>query len=914
MRASKNNITSRLGVAFLALLALLLGLLFWKSFAPGFVHFSNDGPLGAQMADWMQLPQGFTGMWSDLNILGGHVGAYAPNINSLMRWILGPFGYSRFLAPLTLWIAGAGAWFFFRRLGFSTLACCLGGLAVALDSEFLSNACWGIASVDTAFGMSFLALGLVVSDSATTRPSVRWARLAVAGLAVGMAVMEAADVGAMFSMLVAAFVLYEGMARPGTVPQKFARGILRVLLIAAFAGFIAVSTVLSLVGAQIHGIAGTKQDPDSKARNWSFATQWSMPKRETLSLVVPGLFGFRMDTPKDMEMFADDFQGGLYWGSVGRSPELDRFFGTGKELVLPPGVQGGLRFMGNGFYVGVLVVLVALWAALQSFRKKDSPFDPLQRRLVWFWIGLVVVSLPLAYGRFAPFYKFIYALPYFSTVRNPIKFMHVLSFAMAVIFAYGVDGLQRRCLAGAAQLRAQGSGLWTRMNPFDRRWVIGCGAAFVLSLLSWWGYNASRQSLENYLRAVQFPDFVVGAMASFSIAQVGWFVLFLAVSAGLMTLILGGAFAGRRGKLGGILLGVLLVVDLGRANLPWLVYWDYHLKYASNPVVDILREKPYEHRVAFLPRWFAALPAKPELLQAESAVAELYNIEWTQHQFLYYNVQSLDVIQQPRLAEDLAAFKGALVFDGTANTLHRVIREWELTNTRFLLGAAGFLDFLNQQLDLVHHRFRIVQRFDIVPKAGLLQAVYPEESTAILKPDGPYALFEFSGALPRARLYTGWQTSTNDDQVLAALGSSDFDPAQKVFVDGSLPVSAASNPAGEASAKVAYVSYAPKKTVLTTQADTASVLLLNDRYDENWHVKVDGKPQPLLRCNFIMRGVLLTPGSHTVEFRFRPPMKPLYISLAAIGVGTVLLGFLGIAGRKKVAPEPTPAAPEQLSR
>ncbi len=51
-------------------------------------------------------------------------------------------------------------------------------------------------------------------------------------------------------------------------------------------------------------------------------------------------------------------------------------------------------------------------------------------------------------------------------------------------------------------------------------------------------------------------------------------------------------------------------------------------------------------------------------------------------------------------------------------------------------------------------------------------------------------------------------------------------------------------------------------------------------------------PQPLLRCNFIMRGVYLTPGAHTVEFKFSLPLGPLYVSLSAIGVGILLCGFL----------------------
>ena len=36
-------------------------------------------------------------------------------------------------------------------------------------------------------------------------------------------------------------------------------------------------------------------------------------------------------------------------------------------------------------------------------------------------------------------------------------------------------------------------------------------------------------------------------------------------------------------------------------------------------------------------------------------------------------------------------------------------------------------------------------------------------------------------------------------------------------------------------------------------------------------VTVDGQPAHLLRCNYIMRGVYLTPGRHSIEFRFRTP-------------------------------------------
>src|SRR5581483_8137380 len=99
-----------------------------------------------------------------------------------------------------------------------------------------------------------------------------------------------------------------------------------------------------------------------------------------------------------------------------------------------------------------------------------------------------------------------------------------------------------------------------------------------------------------------------GEVAAFSVWQASWFVLFFFLSAGLLALILRGTFSGKRAGLGAVALGVLLVADLGLANQPWVVYWNYEDKYASNAIIDELRDKPYEHRVAMSPiSWPAQL-------------------------------------------------------------------------------------------------------------------------------------------------------------------------------------------------------------------------------------------------------------------------------------------------------------------
>jgi hypothetical protein len=914
MKATKQNSPKSQALPLAALLTVILLCLFWRSFLPGFVHFANDGPLGQQSAKWLQLPAFFTGSWADLNDIGNNAGAWPPDLNALCRWMLGAVGYSKFFAPFTLFFLGFSAWCFFRQLKFSPLAAALGALAAALNSTFFSSACWGVAGQLDAFSMDFLALALVVSISSATPPLTRWMRLALAGLAVGVNIMEAADIGAIFSLFVAAFVLFKAVTdENGSLLIKLGRGMGQITIIAVFAGFIATQTVVALVGSQITGIAGTGQDTETKAQHWDWATQWSVPKIEALGLFIPGLFGYRMDTPKDMMAFSQDaYKGGNYWGGGGRDPAIDRFFASGKEGSPPSGL---MRFSGGGIYAGILVALVALWAIAQLLRRQNPAFTGMQRRFIWFWSAILLVTLLLAFGRFAPFYKWLYMLPYVSTMRNPCKFIAVFSWALVILFAYGIHGLSGRYLeisaANSASPLAQLKNWWMKARGFDRNWTLVCALAVIGSVLGWLIYAMEKPGLVRYLQMVGFPDENMAKdIAAFSIGQVGWFIGLFALAVGLCTLIIAGVFAGRRAKLGGWLLGALLVMDLGRANLPYIIHLDYKLKYeigSLNPIVDFLRNKPYEYRVVGLP-----FNAPPHLPFYDSWFGDLYRIEWAQHHFPYYNIQSLDKIQMPRMPADLAAYEMNLT-PRSEDAAYLLTRHWELTNTRYLLGPAGFLGVLNEQLDPAQHRFRIVQRFDVMPKPGLDQVTQLEQLTAVVGENGGCALFEFTGALPRAKLYSNWQVNTNDDATLKTLASANFDPWQTVLVSTPLPVAAATNQnAGSVEFKryvpddpafrgkrnglwrQAGYCYAPKDIMFDAKTITPSVLLLNDRFDPHWRVLVDGKPAELLRCNFIMRGVYLTPGQHTVEFQYQLANGPLYVSLAAIGIGLLLLMALAL--------------------
>ena len=923
----------------LLLIFIVLSVFFRYNYLPGFASFSNDGPIGTLQSDSHKLPEEFFGGWQDLNSLGIREGTW-PSLTYALLCTLKPILYSKLYAPIGLFLLGLAAFSFFRAMKFAPAACIIGGLAAMLNSGFFSVACWGVVAHTNTIAMTFFAMAALVSAHNSTSAAQCWIRIALAGLAVGMGVAEGADVGAIFSVYVALFAMFLAWNNEGPPVQKLTMGAIRVAVVAIFALFLAAQPISALVATAIKGVAGTKQDEATKQERWAFSTQWSLPKSEALCLLVPGLFGYRLDTPRDMAAFENAYRGGAYWGQAGRDLGWDAAYEqwekNGKQGPAP--VTGLMRYTGGGNYTGVLVVLLALWASLQSFRKQGSVYSLTQRRWIWFWVTAAICSLLLAFGRYAPFYWLFYKLPYVSSIRNPSKFTHGVNLSLVVLFGFGVHGLYRRYLDVAANgtlsFSAHLKNWWSKVSAFDRKWVLGCATALAASIIGWLIYASSKQGLEAFIasvnggaEAVQSPK----ELAAFSIGEVGWFCLFLFLAVSLVTLMMSGWFAGRRAKLGAMLLGLLLLMDLGRANQPWIILSEYEQRYQSNAVLDFLREKPYEHRVACLPRLLPQLlpsfRVPDQITGAEDYFQRnIYGQELAQHLLLYYNIQSLDIVQMRSMPEDLKAYLDAFqprpfpprtqeeIQHFVADFSRLTPRQWELTNTRYLLGTAPLVEVLNGLFDPAKRRFRVVEKFNMVPKPGVTNPTKIAEQTAVVSTNGTFAIFEFTGALPRAKLFSNWEVSTNAETTLKRITNPEFDPAKLVLVTEQIPLPSPTAATNNNAGTVEYASYGPNHIVLKAIATAPSILLLNDRYDPNWKVTVDGKPATLLHANYIMRGVQLEPGAHTIDYLFAPPVKLFYVSLSAVILGLALLGFLAVSSRREEGVDARPDEPKATAR
>ena len=305
---------SRQWVLLTAILGTLLMVLFFDSFQPDFVLFANDATLGQMNAAPNRLPGAFTGIWHCGSWIGIEGAAAAPTISSILALISSPVVFLKTYAPFTLLFVGFCAWVFFRQLKFNPAVCLLGGIATGLNMHFFSIACWGTGSWNIAAGMIFLSLAALCTKSIRQV----WAKAILAGLAVGMALMEGLDVGVILSIYVGFFIIWQIFTEEKPGIRKVVTAFCTEVLVIFFAALIAAHSISSLITTQVEGVATVSQDAQTKEQRWLPTTLWSLPKLETLRVVVPGVFGYRM-----LDRITVPDKSSAYWGSVGENPRIE---------------------------------------------------------------------------------------------------------------------------------------------------------------------------------------------------------------------------------------------------------------------------------------------------------------------------------------------------------------------------------------------------------------------------------------------------------------------------------------------------------------------------------------------------------------------------------------------------------------
>jgi len=292
--------------------------------------------------------------------------------------------------------------------------------------------------------------------------------------------------------------------------------------------------------------------------------------------------------------------------------------------------------------------------------------------------------------------------------------------------------------------------------------------------------------------------------------------------------------------------------------------------------------------------------ARHQQLLAHERIAALgraWHLDWTRHIFPKLGIARARLGDFPPPALDETNPQAH------AEAIRQLIRQWELSSTRFFLCHAGnqslsrqiraeysdltlptYRNALNNTLDPILRRFRFVESFDL--SAAATQGSATNSS--------PVALMEFRGALPRASLLADWKSGvseTNANQILYRPG---FDPHTRVLLQQA-EVPQPEQPSQTWNLpKVEFVdAHATRVELKIPPIEFGTVLLLNDRHDPNWTVTLDGQPAPLLRANNHARAVHLpaSDANRTVVFAYQPPTAHTTSTTAALIIGLVAAGF-----------------------
>ena len=159
-----------------------------------------------------------------------------------------------------------------------------------------------------------------------------------------------------------------------------------------------------------------------------------------------------------------------------------------------------------------------------------------------------------------------------------------------------------------------------------------------------------------------------------------------------------------------------------------------------------------------------------------------------------------------------------------------------------------------------------------------------------------------SSALPRAFLVDSVAVVTDDDAVIDRLRDPSFDPARVALVSGpvppDVPLDALNGAAPDsAAASVELRRFTPDEIVWEVRTDRPRLLVASEiYYPAGWTATVGVEPVPILRTDFLLRGVPIPAGEHIVTMRYSPETRRQGTLISWIATVVAYLGTIVLVG------------------
>jgi hypothetical protein len=759
---------------------------------------------------------------------------------------LTPWFFFTTYAPLIATCALLAMVAFLRELDLSRPAALVGGVVYAWQGDLLPFVFPGHYGYITTWPFFALAAW------AALRAQRHWAYALIAGVSCGLMVGLQPDRGAIASLLIAA--LYIGPACFGRTPWGASLRQLTlcagVALLISLAGFLALFQS-NIVGTQLGGSANREQ-------TYGVATQYSLGPAETLSYLVPGFFGWYNGSAS-----------GPYWGWIGQTPGWEETHQGTRNLNLAISTTGTAasilallgaclllpaahRFFGLRDPSAPRVSLSPLTVSAVARKSWEPPSARIPKPIAppripsltdrQLFLGrlllvLGAISLVLSWGYHTPLYR-----PLMDKWRNPLKWLEIFNFAAVVLAALGAQQLVRSI--AHQDLRRALTLFLAGINGLLL--VLLLVASVPLSILvaadlsQGGGYPpASIASVLHTLHLALGFALLVGLLL--------WLVLFCAwhgdrlqqwqiVNPWLRFLWHRALSPEHRPATLGITLAALAILQLGWVANQFIESANVAHLTGGNDLLEALTAEGPTVRVA-VPQ-----PQDP-----------LLNF-FLQNQFNTDRISSIDISAASRIPDALTHFVSA--FNG------HPARLWLLGGVKNVAIAQQDLTTLRQDPEVAAN----IEKAD----GYTLGPTYNDQPTHALVRLRDY--FAKATFIPRAEIFS------RGEDILKRLADPAWNPRETVLLTTTGPGAMDKAAALEAMAvapstrllfaPVEVRNYTPHEISLRVTAPSAGYLLINDQFDPDWQVEVNGKPAPLLRADYLLRAIAVSPGISLITLRY----------------------------------------------
>ena len=537
----------------------------------------------------------------------------------------------------------------------------------------------------------------------------------------------------------------------------------------------------------------TEGETETSGLEKDYAYQWSYGKAETLTLLVPNMYGASSH---------------YNLGNDSQCYKALRGTGQGKQFCrYAPTYWGPQPFTSGPVYAGAIVCFLFI---LGLFVVKGPE--------KWWLLAATIISIVLSWGgNFATVNNFLFDhLPLYNKFRTPSMALIIAGFTMAATAALAIKEI---ITVNKDKKKSETSA--NSKNYLKYVYIsagITGGLCLIFALFGGSLFSFSSPADANY------PDWLVSALKAdrqTMLTTDAWrSLVFIAIAFALIWAYIKYSF---KANYLVIALGTLILIDLWAVDKRFL-----------NDDSFVKKEKALEIK---------ATPADELILQDTDPDYRVLNL--------------------------------------TTNTFN------ESTTSYFHKSIGGYSPAkLRRYQDIIEYHFAKGLNMNVLNMLNTRYFIVPGQDQSPMVQRNP-------NALGNAWFVDSVKWVNGPDEEIVAI--TNFNPAQTAYIDNcwkdNLKGLSDVTTSADTARSIQLVNYAnPGNLIYESNNPNTQLAVFSEVYYKTWHAYIDGQEAPLVRVNYILRGLEVPAGHHTIEFKC---IDDVFIQAQKISkAGNITVGIL----------------------